>query len=70
MSFKYVFKSLAGGSLRYKVLLESKMIVLRCRIFAKLGRPETSVSPFIQWTLSNSKSQGEFEFVRIMESSD
>ena len=24
----------------------------------------------IQWTLSNSNSQGEFEFVRIMESSD
>ena len=24
----------------------------------------------VQWTLSNSNSQGEFEFVRIMESSD
>ena len=24
----------------------------------------------LQWTLSNSNSQGEFEFVRIMESSD
>ena len=24
----------------------------------------------IQWTLSNSNSQGEFEFVRIMDSSD
>ena len=24
----------------------------------------------IQWTLSNLNSQGEFEFVRIMESSD
>ena len=24
----------------------------------------------IQWTLSNSNSQGEFEFARIMESSD
>ena len=24
----------------------------------------------LQWTLSNSNSQGEFEFVQIMESSD
>ena len=47
MSFKYVLKSLAGGSLRYKVVLVSKMIVLWCQILAKLRRPEISDPPFI-----------------------
>ena len=56
MSFKYVFKSLAGDSLRYKVFHESKMIVLRCRMLAKLGRPETSASPFIAYTNTDSQT--------------
>ena len=34
--FKYVFKSLAGVCLRYKFFLVLKMIMLRCRILAKL----------------------------------
>ena len=29
-----------------------------------------TIKILVQWTLSNSNSQGEFEFVRIMESSD
>ena len=40
--FKYDFKSLAGGSLRYKVFLVSKITLLRCQLLSKLGRPETS----------------------------
>ena len=34
LSFKYVFKSLGGGSLRYKVFLVSNMIAL----LAKTGK--------------------------------
>ena len=45
-SIKYVFKSLAGSSLRYEVFLASKMFVLRCQLLAKLGRPEISTPPF------------------------
>ena len=41
------FKSLADSSLSYKVFLVSEMIVLRCRILAKLGKPETSATLFI-----------------------
>ena len=40
--FKYDFKSLAGGSLRYKVFLVSKITLLQCQLLSKLGRPETS----------------------------
>ena len=47
MSFKYVFKNLVGASLRHKVFLVSKMIVLPCPILGKLERPETSISLFI-----------------------
>ena len=39
------FQEFRGGSLRYKVFLVSKIIVLRYQILAKLARPKTSTPP-------------------------
>ena len=54
----------------YKILLNRKSST---NMDKKFSKPLLKFSQFqkdIQWTLSNSNSQGEFEFVRIMESSD
>ena len=52
--------------------LSSRIVQIYYKLSKNLRQRKTLVSLlfYLQWTLSNSNSQGEFEFVRIMESSD